>query len=1105
MTLFKWVIKNLVHYWRMHLAVTLAAATATATLTGALFVGDSVKATLKYSFDARLGNISWAVSASERFFTEELSERLKRENIHASPVLQLRGMVTKGDGSIRVNQVRVLGVDDRFFKMSLAKTSPQEIGHGNVLVNNALASRLRLSKESNPEVVLRFDNPSAISRNLVLAPNKNSTISMRLPVTGVVDDNHFGRFSLEANQQEPFNLFVPLTWLQNQIDRQKKVNLLIINDPSGKISTENLNQAINRQWSLADASISLEADRSGSLELKSSRVFIDHSIASAALKVQPDASALLTYFVNELRVENNLTPYSMVTAADRKGDFAGIFPRDMKDDQIVINQWLANDLNAVEGDLLTIKYFFPGEWQTLQETQKSFTICRVIPIEGAAADPGLMPDLPGLSDSENCSEWDPSLPIDLDRIRDKDEIYWDNHRGTPKAFVTLAAGQSMWENTYGNLTSVRFQNQSSERDDLAEKLLKNMNPASFGLSALPVRDAGMQASKGGTDFGQLFLGLSMFLIFSGILLTWLLFVFGIEGRKNQTGMLLAIGFPAKQIRKLYVIEGLLIAFLGALAGSLAALVYTKVIVWGLSNAWQGAVAGMTVLYSATPGSLVTGFLSGFLIALIAMNRALGKQIKATAHSLLSGSDVSDRSSSTFKKRKTGLIISIIFFCTAMLLVTVSNSLGSGAMAGAFFGAGTLLLISIMIWIRMALIRLDSRNKSSLNSLNSLALRNNSRRRGRSMAAIIMLACGVFMVVAVGANRKDHGVGAEKASSGTGGFSLYAESSVPVIKDLNSESGRDNWGLDPELLEGTEFINLKVRKGDDASCLNLNRTQEPQVLGVSTNALIEREAFSFRGLKENKYKEQPWKILEQDSGKNIVPAVGDYPTVYWGLGKNIGDSLVYQNRKGQKIELLIVGMINSSILQGSLLISGKAMSKYFPEVEGYNAWLIDTPPGRKEDVSEHLTRRLADSGFSVETTVKRLELFGRMEDTYLSIFLILGGLGLILGCIGLGLIVARNLLERQGEIAMMRAVGFSKSSIIKLVCLEHVYLLIAGITAGFICALVSVMPSIRSAGEQLPFGLIMFMMLMIAVSGFAWVVISTRITLQGNILTPLRNE
>jgi putative ABC transport system permease protein len=129
----------------------------------------------------------------------------------------------------------------------------------------------------------------------------------------------------------------------------------------------------------------------------------------------------------------------------------------------------------------------------------------------------------------------------------------------------------------------------------------------------------------------------------------------------------------------------------------------------------------------------------------------------------------------------------------------------------------------------------------------------------------------------------------------------------------------------------------------------------------------------------------------------------------------------------------------------------------------------------------------------------------VEDTYLSIFLVLGGLGLMLGCIGLGLIVARNLLERQGELAMLRAIGFSKHTLMRMVSYEHVCLLVAGLLAGLICAIVSVMPSIRAATGQLPFGLLTVLTLIIGFSGVFWVVISTGIALRGAILTPLRNE
>ena len=176
----------------------------------------------------------------------------------------------------------------------------------------------------------------------------------------------------------------------------------------------------------------------------------------------------------------------------------------------------------------------------------------------------------------------------------------------------------------------------------------------------PVREIGMRASRGGTDFGQLFLGLSMFLIVSGILLTWLLFIFSIEGRRKQTGILMAMGFPVKRIRKLYLLEGSLVAFLGALAGVSIALVYTRVIIWGLSNAWQGAVAGMSVRYSVSLLSVGIGFVSGFLIAFIAMIRTLNRQVTTSVHSLMSGNISSDfNKPTTYERRMFGWVASFI--------------------------------------------------------------------------------------------------------------------------------------------------------------------------------------------------------------------------------------------------------------------------------------------------------------------------------------------------------------------------------------------------------------------------------------------------------------
>ena len=238
----------------------------------------------------------------------------------------------------------------------------------------------------------------------------------------------------------------------------------------------------------------------------------------------------------------------------------------MGDDEIVINEWLADDLAAAVGDTITTKYYVAGPAGRLTEETATFRVRAIVPIAGIAADGQLMPAFPGLADADDCRDWKPGIAIDLDRIREKDETYWDMFRGTPKAFVTLAAGQKMWGNRFGGLTAVRFSMDTHSAKDIASNIVKDANPVSAGLFFEPVRAAAQRAAKQATDFGGLFLGLSMFLIASAVILLGLVFIFGIEKRSDQSGLLLAVGYSPKLIRRIYIIEGSLIAVAGPSSG-----------------------------------------------------------------------------------------------------------------------------------------------------------------------------------------------------------------------------------------------------------------------------------------------------------------------------------------------------------------------------------------------------------------------------------------------------------------------------------------------------------------------------------------------------------
>jgi putative ABC transport system permease protein len=1095
MSVWRLVTRSLRFYWRTNAAVLLAVAVATAVLTGALTIGDSVRYTLRRTLDARLGRVEFAVMPQGRFFRAELANDLQRQLGSAvAPVLQISGIVTNEDGSRRINHIRVLGVDDKFYAAGPGQ-NPFRGVVSDVVLSEPVARELRITPGA--EVVLRVEKSGVMPRDIPLMSDEDRTIAARLKVRAVADDSAFGRFDLQANQAAPLNVFVPISWLAEQVGQQGRANMLLATGSEPGVTAAQANAAVERAWQLADAGLELRRlEAQNVLELRSRRVFIDEPLGVGAMKADNGAAGVLTYFINRISLGDRSAPYSMVAAVGGDAGAASLLPPGMRADEIVINQWLAEDLDAKVGDSLELAYYIIGPRRQLLEEQRRFKVVRVVPLEGPAKDPNLMPEFPGLADVENCRDWKPGIPINLDSIRPEDEKYWDDYRGTPKAFITLEAGQAAWHNRYGNLTAVRYPWREGLMQELDQRLRSEIDPATVGLLFQPVRERGLRAGSEGTDFGELFL------ITSAVILVGLLFVFGVESRSSQVGMLLAIGWPPRRIKRLLFAEGGLIALLGTIIGAGAGLLYTALMIYGLSTFWSGAVSGARIYFHADGASLFAGGLGGLVAALFAVWITLRRQTSRPIRQLLTGNLEEGLMTHKSRSRGTvGIAVAVVAFIGAAVLLAAMAGGDTQAVAGVFFGAGALLLLGTLA-LSHAVLRILGGWDRPLVSLRGLGFRSATRRSGRSLAVVALLACGVFMVVAVGANRQNPLAESQSRASGTGGFALYGESSVGVLYDLNSEAGRKELGLAANILTGTGAVQFRVHEGDDASCLNLNRAQRPRLLGVQPEALKERQAFTFAAVAEQG---KGWDLLRRNPQDEPVPAVGDEPTIKWALGKKVGDEIEYTNEMGKPFRVRIVGMLQSSVLQGSLVIADNEFTARFPSVDGYQVFLIDAPADATNAVAQELSSGLRDYGLTLTPAKERLAVFSAVENTYLSIFAVLGSLGLVLGSIGLGLVVLRNMLERRGELSMLRAVGFDKGRLGRMVFYEHWALMAAGLGCGVVAAIVAVIPALQSRGGQVPFAGLLVTIAAIGLSGALWVWLAGTLALRGRLLDALRHE
>ena len=1061
-------------YWRTHLGVILGSAVAAMVLIGSLLVGDSVKATLKRQALARVGKANVALVAGDRFFRQALADDVGHD---AAPILMLRGSISVPGGEARINQAQVLGVDDRFWKLA-PEGKVRGVPPDSAIINQRTATQL--GAKAGDTIIVRIEKPGAFSRDAPLSGDESDIVAIRVTIADIVGDDGFGRFSLAASQVPPFTVFLPIEALQKQLEFAGKANLLLSTD-----GPEHLAAAVAAKWQLADASLELRALPDGAgLELRSPRVFLDETIVVAA----PEGPKALTYFVNEIRAGDLAVPYSMVTGVESGHE--SFLPADLGADEIVLNAWTAENLNVEDGEEVTLKYFVIGEQRTLLEKSRTFKVVAIVPMSEPALNSSWMPEFPGLHDAESCRDWKPGFAIDLTKLRDKDQDYWDQYRGTPKAFINLKVAQEMWGNRWGDVTSIRYPDGQNEAE-LATAIRTKLTPPAIGLQVVPIREQALAATNAPVDFGELFVSFSFFLIAAAAALTGLLFVFTLEQRNAEAGTELALGLPARLVRRLLLCEGALLAMVGTLLGVAGALIFTKLVLRALSTVWNDAVGAVHFEFAATPGSLIGGSIASVLMAVFAMWMASRRQLRKSARTLLSGGDQETNSGVGKKSGQTRwpLGIAIVCLLAALGLVLTSKS------PEVFFTAGSLLLISGLAG-GLAWLRHLAADASGLDSLNDLGMRNTARRRGRSLATVGVLASGVFIVVAVDSFRHRPLEPGATDVPGTGGFDLIGESASPIYDDLTKKDGI----LDSATIDGVEIVQLRVRAGDDASCLNLNRALQPRLLGVKTDEFARRSAFLPKSGGNF-----TWRSLDKPEADGAVPGVVDAATLQWALQKKIGDTIEYRDDRGNPVLVRIIGTIAGSILQGNIIISEDAFVRHFPSIGGYRYFLIKTPPDRIQAVRTELSRALEDRGLELTPTVQRLAEFQAVENTYLSIFQVLGGLGVLLGSAGLAIVVARNVLERRGEFGLLEAVGFGQGQLRRLVFAEHRWLIVAALVIGTASAVLAVFPNLIAQASGFPVREMALLLAAMGIGCLFWTWLATRVALRGSALPALRSE
>jgi len=1192
MTFWRLVTRSLTHHWRMNTAVALGVMAATAVLTGALLVGDSIRGSLHDLAVDRLGRID-SVLLVDRFFDAGLAENLEQAEgfskhyAGAQPGILLQGSIeTYEEGQIspdaRSSGITIVGTEDSFWELAERDgqvTRPETLpGEDEVVLNQPLATELGV--KVGDRVTLRFNRLSQVSGDNPFGDRSTAERLSRLvgmKVVDIVPAKGLGRFGLNPSQQLPKNAYVPLATLQDALDKPGRVNALLV---AGQDADTAPSEAVHRQLprmlrpSLDDLGLSVEhvkqtytpeaaAEEKTAFEYFS--VTTDRLILSdATVQLLQQAfgktggQPVFTYLANDISHPGEQgIPYSTVTAFDwseatgRLVDLDGNPIQATDKGEIVLSRWAAEDLGVKVGDRIELTFFEPesthGETRErteafalaaiadLVEPAEPFKVLKsrlrrvkgerrrvVVDLREAiyrrqptlANDTSLTPNVPGVFDAASMNDWDAPFNYDRTRIRSQDNTYWDNYRLTPKAFLSLEQGRKLWSSRFGSATSYRIPAaQGRTVQSVKEAIVKQFaqGEQTLGFDFLAVKRQALAASQGTTSFAGLFIGFSFFIIAAAVMLVALLFRLGIEQRTSEVGLLLAVGLQRRRTAWLLLAEGLLVAALGGVLGAALGVGYAWAMLVGLQTLWVEAVVTPFMTLHVTWLSLILGYVIGVAVSAAAIIWTLRRMRGVSIRGLMAGKSEEGTHLARHGGVPKKLIAAGVLAVIAAILAVVATRLGGEAQAGAFFGAGAAVLVACLLAFSH-ILRGDAASLRS-GGLGRLAARNAGRNPGRSTLTVGLVAAASFLIVAIGAFRLD------PSAMGAGGFDLFAESAQPVYVNLNSEKGRRTHGFvgeEAELLEQSTILSLRLKPGDDASCLNVYQPQRPRILGATPQFVQhfskpEVTGFSWAGTAAETEEEQenPWLLLDEPADDDAIPVVLDKNTAMYSLHlfvvEGIGTTFAIEMEDGRTLKFRIVGLLSNSLLQGSLVISEEHFERLFPRISGYRFFFIAPPEGKRDEVSSALESRLGDQGFDVADSRKRLESLLAVQNTYLSTFQSLGALGLLLGTFGLATVQTRNVFERRGELALLRATGFRRRRLGELVMLENALLLLAGLAVGVIAALVAVLPHMFSGGAAVPLETLSIMLGVVAVVGLLSGFFAVGATLRAPLISALRGD
>lgn len=1082
-----------------------------ALISSILAIGDSINYYVEETTYKNLGEVDIAVT-SERFFNSTLLTVLSNSTAvrdltdKLAGIVMLPASVKNLDTKLIEGRVSLIAFDNDFTNFGKFSSSEDEkiiggaINDSEIIINEYLATKIQANVGDRIELI--FSNPE-FSLESIYYENKKSMFCVNFTVGYVVKNENLGRFRLSTDPNVA-NAFIKLKRAQALLGIGTKLNTILISNKDGvrdgielsdKVRSSVI-EALNQELGYEEADLKIEAF-DDYVRITSDQIFFSHHYYELLSAENYFSSPILTYFVSSISAENGRNvSYSTVTGFDPSLDENfGYFKVDNKsilgelnETEIILNEWTAEKLAIGVGDNVTLKYMVLDRLFNVHNLSCNFTVKYVIDLVGKANDRKLMPEFPGIEGIDECTDWEPPFPIDLSTITPADTEYWKDYRGTPKAFISLEKAQSIWGNDLGNVTAIKLKAADINNEDLKKSVEVFLNSEigceDCGISVTSIKQ-NLLKSASPLLIQAMFLAFGLFSIIAGLIFVTNIFVMLAEERKYELGVLRAIGIKRAHLAHTLVGEGLIYAVIASALGTVLGLWVSNILIFGLNEIWAvsipfyykteslllalafGLVLALSIMLFAcwqfsrinvinvirdlperpkqrtwvfAVGGIFLVIL-GLLGALTSFSKPTLKLVSPCASILGASLLMRLRFSSRASLSTAGLCI---FFYEILYFLSFSPELS----LELYFSGGILLVLSILLLVVFNLEIICSCLGAVLPAI-KISILYPLKKRLRTGLTIAMFSFVIFLIVGLSIIIASQSAGMDKAlGEQGGGYDIIGETTHPIHFDIRNATLREENSIIAPTLNKVNITPIKVVGEKGATCTNLNVNLPPRILGVDHSFIVENK-FKFTEPEDSKRNStRGWTMLESTLATGRIPVIGDYNTVVWLLGGDIGSVFELTDEHGVVQKLEVVGILDTPIFAGSLLMSERNIDKIFPKIASFKYFLIKTNVDEDmEGLANDLEVELDTFGMDTVTIKELIKENVAVEQSYIRLFQAFLLLGLVIGIAGLGVVTNRAITERRYEIGVFRAVGLKSNTILKMFLLENSYIALLGIFIG----------------------------------------------------------